>query len=645
MSAHKIYPVRDNISNTALINKDSYLEMYEASISEPDKFWAEQAEKFLTWDASWSEICSENFLTGDAKWFLDGKLNVSTNCIDRHLTDNREKIAIIWEGDSPEDSKHISYEELYSEVCKLGNLLRARGVKKGDRVCIYMPMVPEAAYAMLACTRIGAIHSVVFGGFSPEALKDRILDSNCEVVISANEGIRGGKSIPLKRNVDLALADCPSVHTCLFVKRTSKNVDWLEGRDIWYEQVNNYDASCEPEIMDSEDPLFILYTSGSTGKPKGVMHTTGGYLLMAAMTHKYTFDYKDGDIYWCTADVGWVTGHSYIVYGPLCNGGTTLMFEGVPTYPDASRFWQVIDKHRVNQFYTAPTAIRALMGLGNDFVEKTSRKSLRILGTVGEPINPEAWEWYYSVVGETNCPIVDTWWQTETGAHMLTPLPGATPLKPGSATLPFFGIQPALLDKDGREIEGPGEGLLMIKRSWPSQLRSVYGDHKRFYETYFKPFPGYYFTGDGAKRDKDGYFWITGRVDDVLNVSGHRMGTAEIESALVLHKLVAEAAVVGFPHPIKGQGIYCYVTLMEGTSPCDGIHSELIDLCKKEIGPIAKPDIIQWAPGLPKTRSGKIMRRILRKIAANDVAELGDTSTLADPNVILDLIENRYRET
>ena len=645
MSAHKIYPVRDNISNTALINKDSYLEMYEASISEPDKFWAEQAEKFLTWDASWSEICSENFLTGDAKWFLDGKLNVSTNCIDRHLTDNREKIAIIWEGDSPEDSKHISYEELYSEVCKLGNLLRARGVKKGDRVCIYMPMIPEAAYAMLACTRIGAIHSVVFGGFSPEALKDRILDSNCEVVISANEGIRGGKSIPLKRNVDLALADCPSVHTCLFVKRTSKNVDWLEGRDIWYEQVNNYDTYCEPEIMDSEDPLFILYTSGSTGKPKGVMHTTGGYLLMAAMTHKYTFDYKDGDIYWCTADVGWVTGHSYIVYGPLCNGGTTLMFEGVPTYPDASRFWQVIDKHRVNQFYTAPTAIRALMGLGNDFVEKTSRKSLRILGTVGEPINPEAWEWYYSVVGETNCPIVDTWWQTETGAHMLTPLPGATPLKPGSATLPFFGIQPALLDKDGQEIEGPGEGLLMIKRSWPSQLRSVYGDHKRFYETYFKPFPGYYFTGDGAKRDKDGYFWITGRVDDVLNVSGHRMGTAEIESALVLHKLVAEAAVVGFPHPIKGQGIYCYVTLMEGTSPCDGIHSELIDLCKKEIGPIAKPDIIQWAPGLPKTRSGKIMRRILRKIAANDVDELGDTSTLADPNVILDLIENRYRET
>ena len=645
MSAHKIYPVRDNISNTALINKDSYLEMYEASISEPDKFWAEQAEKFLTWDASWSEICSENFLTGDAKWFLDGKLNVSTNCIDRHLTDNREKTAIIWEGDSPEDSKHISYEELYSEVCKLGNLLRARGVKKGDRVCIYMPMVPEAAYAMLACTRIGAIHSVVFGGFSPEALKDRILDSNCKVVISANEGIRGGKSIPLKRNVDLALTDCPSVHTCLFVKRTSKNVDWLEGRDIWYEQVNNYDASCEPEIMDSEDPLFILYTSGSTGKPKGVMHTTGGYLLMAAMTHKYTFDYKDGDIYWCTADVGWVTGHSYIVYGPLCNGGTTLMFEGVPTYPDASRFWQVIDKHRVNQFYTAPTAIRALMGLGNDFVEKTSRKSLRILGTVGEPINPEAWEWYYSVVGETNCPIVDTWWQTETGAHMLTPLPGATPLKPGSATLPFFGIQPALLDKDGREIEGPGEGLLMIKRSWPSQLRSVYGDHKRFYETYFKPFPGYYFTGDGAKRDKDGYFWITGRVDDVLNVSGHRMGTAEIESALVLHKLVAEAAVVGFPHPIKGQGIYCFVTLMEGTSPCDGIHSDLIDLCKKEIGPIAKPDIIQWAPGLPKTRSGKIMRRILRKIAANDVAELGDTSTLADPNVILDLIENRYRET
>ena len=524
----------------------------------------------------------------------------------------------------------------------MGNVLRDRGVKKGDRVCIYMPMIPEAAYAMLACARIGAVHSVVFGGFSPEALKDRILDSDCRVVITADEGYRGGKTVPLKANVDKALLNCPDVHTCLVVERTGGSVDWASNRDIWYEtSTQAVSAVCAPEMMDAEDPLFVLYTSGSTGKPKGVMHTTGGYLLMAAMSHKYTFDYKEGDVYWCTADVGWITGHSYILYGPLCNGGISLMFEGVPTYPDASRFWQVIDKHQVNQFYTAPTAIRALMGAGDQWVKNTSRSSLKLLGTVGEPINPEAWEWYYQIIGQSRCPIVDTWWQTETGAHMLTPLPGATDLKPGSATQPFFGVEPILLDTEGNEIEGAGEGLLMIKSSWPSQIRTVYGDHQRCIETYFSAYPGYYFTGDGARRDEDGDYWITGRVDDVLNVSGHRMGTAEVESALVLHEKIAEAAVVGYPHDIKGQGIYCYVTPMSGVVPDDTLQAELVALCVSEIGPIAKPDIIQWAPGLPKTRSGKIMRRILRKVAANELDSLGDTSTLADPSVVEELIDNR----
>ena len=645
MSNEKIYPVQRDQAERCLIDKKTYNEMYKSSIDNPSSFWSEQANNFLDWLVKWDKVTSFDFNTGSAKWFANGKLNVSVNCIDRHLAAEAKKTAIIWEGDSPQDSKNISYHELHQEVCRLGNLLRDRGVKKGDRVCIYMPMIPEAAYAMLACARIGAVHSVVFGGFSPESLKDRIIDSDCRVVITANEGIRGGKKIPLKENVDFAVKNCPNVHTCVVVQRTSTKIDWTEGRDLWYrEEVQKHDDICEPEVMDAEDPLFILYTSGSTGKPKGVMHTTAGYLLMAAMTHKFIFDYKSEDIYWCTADVGWVTGHTYIVYGPLCNAATTLMFEGVPTYPDASRFWEVIDKHGVNQFYTAPTAIRALMGAGDHYVNKTSRKTLRILGTVGEPINPEAWSWYYNVIGDSKCPIVDTWWQTETGAHMLTPFPGATDLKPGSATLPFFGIQPILLDGNGKEIHGPGEGLLMIKSSWPSQLRSVYGDHNRFIETYFKPFPGYYFTGDGAKRDADGYYWITGRVDDVLNVSGHRMGTAEIESALVLHSSVAEAAVVGFPHSIKGQGIYCYVTLMEGFLPDDNLYSELLELCKREIGPIAKPDMIQWSPGLPKTRSGKIMRRILRKIASNDLANLGDVSTLAEPSVVDDLIKNRQTE-
>ena len=645
MSNEKIYPVQRDQAERCLIDKKTYNEMYKSSIDNPSSFWSEQANNFLDWLVKWDKVSAFDFNTGSAKWFANGKLNVSVNCIDRHLATQAEKTAIIWEGDSPQDSKNISYQELHQEVCRLGNLLRDRGVKKGDRVCIYMPMIPEAAYAMLACARVGAVHSVVFGGFSPESLKDRIIDSDCRVVITANEGLRGGKKIPLKENVDFALKNCPNVHTCVVVQRTSTKVDWTEGRDLWYrEEVQKHDDICEPEVMDAEDPLFILYTSGSTGKPKGVMHTTAGYLLMAAMTHKFIFDYKSEDIYWCTADVGWVTGHTYIVYGPLCNAATTLMFEGVPTYPDASRFWEVIDKHGVNQFYTAPTAIRALMGAGDHYVNKTSRKTLRILGTVGEPINPEAWSWYYNVIGDSKCPIVDTWWQTETGAHMLTPFPGATDLKPGSATLPFFGVQPVLLDGNGKEIHGPGEGLLMIKSSWPSQLRSVYGDHNRFIETYFKPFPGYYFTGDGAKRDADGYYWITGRVDDVLNVSGHRMGTAEIESALVLHSSVAEAAVVGFPHSIKGQGIYCYVTLMEGFLPDDNLYSELLELCKREIGPIAKPDMIQWSPGLPKTRSGKIMRRILRKIASNDLANLGDVSTLAEPGVVDDLIKNRQTE-
>jgi acetyl-CoA synthetase len=647
MSESAVYPVPEQWKENAWINQDRYKAMYQQSIENPDQFWAEQAAEFLQWESPWQTVRDVDFSKGEATWFGGGKLNVAVNCIDRHLAKRAGQTAIIWEGDEPTDDKKISYRELHDNVSRLGNVLRDRGVKKGDRVCIYMPMIPEAAYAMLACARIGAVHSVVFGGFSPEALKDRILDSDCQVVITADEGVRGGKSVPLKVNADKALESCPNVHTCLVVKRTGGNINWTENRDIWYQDaIQAVSADCPAEIMDAEDPLFILYTSGSTGKPKGVMHTTGGYLLMVAMSFKYTFDYREGDVFWCTADVGWVTGHSYILYGPLCNGGITLMFEGVPTYPDASRCWQVIDKHQVNQFYIAPTAIRALMGAGDKFVQGSSRSSLKLLGTVGEPINPEAWEWYYKVVGDSRCPIVDTWWQTETGGHMLTPLPGVTDLKPGSASQPFFGVEPVLLDTDGNEIEGAGEGLLMIKSSWPSQIRTVYGDHKRCIETYFSAYPGYYFTGDGARRDEDGYYWITGRVDDVLNVSGHRMGTAEVESALVLHAQVAEAAVVGYPHDIKGQGIYCYVTLMADVElneeQQDALRKELIALCVREIGPIAKPDIIQWAPGLPKTRSAKIMRRILRKVAANELDSLGDTSTLADPSVVEELIANRH---
>ena len=642
MSDANVYPVDQIFSDNAWIDEQKYQAMYRHSVDNPEDFWAQQAEQFLSWETPWQSVSSSDFGRAEANWFRGAKLNVAVNCIDRHLPHRADQTAIIWEGDEPTDDSLITYAELHDQVSRLANLLRHRGVKKGDRVCIYMPMIPEAAYAMLACARIGAVHSVVFGGFSPEALKDRILDSDCQVVITADEGVRGGKTIPLKANTDIALENCPNVHSCLVVQRTSGSIDWHEERDIWYHQgIQSMSTDCQPELMEADDPLFILYTSGSTGKPKGVVHSTAGYLLMAAMTHKYTFDYKESDVYWCTADVGWITGHSYIVYGPLCNGAITLMFEGVPTYPDPSRFWQVVDKHQVNQFYTAPTAIRALMGSGDEFVKKTARSSLKLLGTVGEPINPEAWEWYYHTVGDARCPIVDTWWQTETGAHMLTPLPGAMSLKPGSAARPFFGIQPVLLDSEGQEIEGPGEGLLMIKASWPSQIRTVFGDHQRCIDTYFSAYPGYYFTGDGARRDKDGYYWITGRVDDVLNVSGHRMGTAEVESALVLHQQIAEAAVVGYPHDIKGEGIYCYVTPMTGVQPDDALKKQLVELCVKEIGPIAKPDIIQWAPGLPKTRSGKIMRRILRKVAANDLDNLGDTSTLADPSVVEQLIANR----
>ena len=639
MSNEAVYPVPEKWSGDAWIDADRYQVLYQQSLDNPNDFWAQQSDQFLTWEKPWEMLNSADFSKAEAAWFVGGKLNVTVNCIDRHLENHADQTAIIWEADDPADHSKITYAELHKQVSKFGNLLRDLRVKKGDRVCIYMPMIPEAAYAMLACARIGAIHSVVFGGFSPEALKDRILDCDCHVVITADEAVRGGKKIPLKQNADKAIESCPDVRHCVVVKRTGAAIDWSESRDIDYNQaIEKISADCDPEWMDSEDPLFILYTSGSTGKPKGVVHTTAGYLLMTAMTHKYTFDYKPGDVYWCTADVGWITGHSYILYGPLCNGGTTLMFEGVPTYPDASRFWQVIDKHKVNQFYTAPTAIRALMGAGNQFVEQTSRSSLKLLGTVGEPINPEAWEWYYRVVGEQNCPIVDTWWQTETGAHMLTPLPGAMAMKPGSATLPFFGVEPVLLDTDGNEIQGEGEGLLMIKRSWPSQIRSVFNNHQRCIDTYFKDYPNYYLTGDGARRDKDGYFWITGRVDDVLNVSGHRLGTAEIESALVLHEAVAEAAVVGFPHSIKGQGVFCFVTLMDNICPTDDLKMELSSLCGSEIGPIAKPDEIHWTDALPKTRSGKIMRRILRKLAAGEIDELGDISTLADPPVVDDLI-------
>ena len=575
-------------------------------------------------------------------WFKDAKLNVSWNCIDRHLPQRAAQTAFIWEGDNPADSKHITYAELHEAVSRLANVLKQRGVQKGDRVCIYMPMIPEAAYAMLACARIGAIHSVVFGGFSPDAIRDRIQDSDCQTVITADQGVRGGKLIPLKANVDKALAQCPNVHSVIVVQHTGNLIDWHTGRDVWYhEAAAHASAVCEPEIMDAEDPLFILYTSGSTGKPKGVLHTTAGYLLQAAMTHRYVFDYRDGEVYWCTADVGWVTGHSYIVYGPLCNGATSLIFEGVPTYPDASRFWQVIDKHKVNIFYTAPTALRALMSLGDDLVNTSSRASLRLLGSVGEPINPEAWEWYYRVVGENRRPIVDTWWQTETGSTMISPLAGVTDLKPGSASLPFFGVKPALLDSHGKIIEGAGKGNLVITGSWPAQIRTVFGDHQRCVDTYFKAYPGYYFTGDSARRDEDGYYWIIGRVDDVINVSGHRLGTAELESALVLHPKVAEAAVVGYPHDIKGNAVYAYVTLMAGIPESEELRKELIKFVADEIGAFAKPEIIQFAPGLPKTRSGKIMRRILRKIAANEIEHLGDTSTLADPSVVEQLINHR----
>jgi len=643
MTDQTIYPVPDSVASHALINDEQYREMYQHSVDDPDGFWAEQASKFVTWFKPWKQVSDWDFHEAKIRWFEGGKLNVSYNCLDRHLETRGDQVAIIWEGDDPGEDKKITYRELHAEVCKFANVLKEHGVNKGDRVSIYMPMIPEVAVAMLACTRIGAIHSIVFGGFSPEALKDRILDSDCRVVITADEGLRGGRPVPLKNNVDKAvLAGCRNVHTVVVVKRTGGDIPWHEGRDVWYHEAMAKAApDFHPEEMDAEDPLFILYTSGSTGMPKGVLHTTGGYQLFTAMTHKYVFDYHDGDIYWCTADVGWVTGHSYIVYGPLANGATTLMFEGVPTSPDGGRFWQVVDKHQVNIFYTAPTAIRALMGLGDELVKKSSRSSLRLLGTVGEPINPEAWEWYYHVVGEERCPIVDTWWQTETGGILITPLPGATGLKPGSATRPFFGVVPALLDEQGNTLEGATSGNLVITRPWPAMMRTVYGDHERFIDTYFKMYPGYYFTGDGARRDEDGYYWITGRVDDVINVSGHRMGTAEVESALVLHESVAEAAVVGYPHDIKGQGIYAYVTPMQGVEPSDELKQELVRLVRSEIGPIASPDVIQWAPGLPKTRSGKIMRRILRKVAANELDSLGDTSTLADPAVVDDLIEHR----
>ena len=641
MSEEKLYPVFAEAAANTHLTEAQYRAMYDASIADPESFWAEQARSTLTWSTSFSSVVESNLREGQAKWFADGSLNVTVNCIDRHLPDRADQAAIIWEGDEPTDSLTITYSELSTRVNVMANILKSRGVKKGDRVCIYMPMIPEAAYAMLACARIGAIHSVVFGGFSPGALRDRILDANCESVITADEGVRGGKTIPLKHNVDLAVEECPNVHTVLVVPRTGADMTMVPERDVDYAMAAiNASDDCPPEAMNAEDPLFILYTSGSTGKPKGVLHTTAGYLLGAAMTHRYVFDYKDGDIYWCTADVGWVTGHSYIVYGPLANGAVTLMFEGVPTYPDAGRFWQIIDKHSVNIFYTAPTALRSLMGLGDDFVTKSSRSSLRLLGSVGEPINPEAWEWYFHIVGDSRCPIVDTWWQTETGAIMITPLPGAIALKPGSATLPFFGVEPVLLDAEGQELEGEASGNLAIRSSWPSQIRTVYGDHKRCVDTYFSTYPGYYFTGDGARRDADGYYWITGRVDDVLNVSGHRMGTAEVESALVLHPAVAEAAVVGYPHDVKGQGIYCFVTLMQGTEGTDELRQALEQMVRTEIGAIAKPDILQWAPALPKTRSGKIMRRILRKIAENELDQLGDTSTLADPSVVDDLIQN-----
>ena len=643
MTEDSLIKVTDEAKRTALIDNQKYLQEYQRSIKNPEEFWAEHGKR-IDWIKPYTKIKDVSYAEQDLhiKWFYDGTLNVSSNCLDRHLETRADQTAIIWEGDDPKEDKKISFKELHAEVCKFANGLKELGVKKGDRVTIYMPMIPEAAVAMLACARIGAIHSVVFGGFSPDALAGRIQDCDSSLIITADEGIRGGKSIPLKANTDAALRLCPMCKTVVVVKRTGGNVDWIEGRDYWYHDITSTQSQeCEPEEMSAEDPLFILYTSGSTGKPKGVMHTSGGYLVYASMTHEYVFDYKDGEVYWCTADVGWVTGHSYILYGPLANGATTLMFEGVPNYPNSSRFWDVCDKHKVSIFYTAPTALRALMREGEDPVKATSRKSLRLLGSVGEPINPEAWLWYYNVVGDSRCPIVDTWWQTETGGILITPLPGATDLKPGSATRPFFGVEPIIVDADGKVLDGATTGNLCLIDSWPGQMRTVYGDHDRFFQTYFATFPGRYFTGDGCRRDEDGYYWITGRVDDVINVSGHRMGTAEVESALVAHSLVAEAAVVGYPHEIKGQGIYAYVTLNVGVNPDEELRKELVQWVRKEIGPIASPDLIQWAPSLPKTRSGKIMRRILRKIAENDFGSLGDTSTLAEPAVVEDLIENR----
>ncbi len=641
----RVYPVSSDTKARALLDEAAYDKLYASSVNDNEGFWAEQAKR-IDWIKPFSKVKDVSFAKDDLhiRWYYDGTLNVCYNCVDRHLENKADDVAIIWEGDDPTRDLKITYRELHERVCKFANSLKSLGAKKGDRITIYMPMIPEAAVAMLACARIGAIHSVVFGGFSPEALAGRIHDCESNIVITADEGVRGGKAIPLKANVDAAAehADVTTLEKVLVVRNTGNEIHWVEGRDAWLHELEaEVDADCPCEEMGAEDPLFILYTSGSTGKPKGVLHTTGGYLVYASLTHQYVFDYHPGDIYWCTADVGWVTGHSYIVYGPLANGAVTLMFEGVPNYPTASRFWEVCDKHNVNICYTAPTAIRALMREGDEPVKRTSRKSLRLLGTVGEPINPEAWEWYYHVIGDERCPIVDTWWQTETGGILISPLPGATALKPGSATKPLFGIQPAIVDGEGNILDGAAEGNLIITDSWPGQMRTIYGDHQRCAETYFSTYEGAYFTGDGARRDEDGYYWITGRVDDVLNVSGHRMGTAEIESALVAHKDVAEAAVVGYPHDIKGQGIYAYVTLMDGVDAHDDLRAELQQCVRKEIGPIAKPDLIQWAPGLPKTRSGKIMRRILRKVAADDFAELGDTSTLADPGVVDDLIENR----
>jgi acetyl-CoA synthetase len=642
MSNTTLFPVPEAFAKKAWIDAAGYARMYEQSIQDPNGFWGEHGKR-LAWMKPYTKVKNASF-EGDVRirWFEDGTLNASVNCIDRHLAKRANQTAILWEGDNPADSKAISFAELHETVCRFANVLKSRGVKKGDRVTVYMPMVPEAAMAMLACARIGAIHSVVFGGFSPDSLAVRIQDCESTVLITADEGVRGGRKIPLKANSDEALRSCPGVHTVVVLRRTGAAVNWVEGRDVWYhEALTKASKDCPPAEMSAEDPLFILYTSGSTGKPKAVLHTTGGYLVFTSMTHQYIFDYHDGDIYWCTADIGWVTGHSYILYGPLANGATTLLFEGVPNYPDASRFWQVVDKHKVNIFYTAPTAIRALMREGEAPVKKTSRKTLRLLGSVGEPINPEAWLWYHRVVGDERCPVVDTWWQTETGGILITPLPGAIPTKPGSATKPFFGAKPAIVDNEGKVLEGVAEGNLCLLDSWPGQMRTLYGDHKRFIETYFSTFKGKYFTGDGARRDEDGYYWITGRVDDVINVSGHRIGTAEVESALVAHPKVAEAAAVGYPHDLKGQGIYVYVTLKTGVEPSEALRKELVQWVRKQIGPIAAPDLIQWAPGLPKTRSGKIMRRILRKIAANEYEQLGDTSTLADPAVVTDLVSNR----